>query len=318
MTRNTVLLAVALLLAATMSWGGMFSVAKSALTVMDPYYMTLIRYAPAALVFMLLLYWFEGKKAFRLEGKTLLLFFYGTLGFAGFNLLAFNGLVHSRPEHGAVVMALMPMMTVILTWLLKGQRPHRFTMIAVASAFAGVFLVISGGHPSDVFTGGAGQWDLMFLSGAFCWVSYTMGASQFPDWSALRYTAITCALGAVSIGLITFALTLNGTIHAPSVQTLQSEQWVIAYLIILGALVAVLSWNAGIKMLGSVNGVLFINFVPITAFTIGVISGRSFSAAEVVGASLVISALIANNLYLRWQDKKLQLVPVAKPCCTNN
>lgn len=318
MTRNNTLLAVVLLLAATLSWGGMFIVAKSALTVIDPYYITLIRYAPSAIVFMLLLYWFEGKKAFSFEGRIVSLFFYGTLGFAGFNLLVFNGLMYSRPEHAAVVMALMPMMTVILMWILKGQRPHPFTMIAVASAFSGVFLVISGGHPRDVFAGGAGQWDLMFLVGALCWVGYTMGAQQFSNWSPLRYTAITCGLGALSIGAITLALSLNGTIHPPTLQTLALEQWVIAYLVILGALVAVLSWNAGIKMLGSVNGVLFINFVPITAFTIGVISGRSFSTAEVVGASLVIGALIANNLFLRWQDKKLQSVNGVKPCCATH
>lgn len=299
--KNNVLVAIILLLAATMSWGGMFPVAKYALTVMDPYYMTLIRYAPAAVVFMLILYGVEGKKAISMDGRGVSLLFLGTLGFAGFNLLAFNGLVYSRPEHGAVVMALMPMITVILTWLLKGQRPHRFTLAAVVSAFTGVFLVISGGHPSEILAGGTAEWDLLFLSGAFCWVSYTMGAQLFSDWSPLRYTAITCALGAVSISVITFVLTLNGTIHAPSVHTLASEQWVIAYLVILGALVAVLSWNAGIKMLGSVNGVLFINFVPITAFTVGVIQGRSFSAAEVLGASMVIGALLANNVYLRRQ-----------------
>jgi drug/metabolite transporter (DMT)-like permease len=304
MTRSYAMSAVGLLLLATMSWGGMFPVAKYALTLMDPYYMTLIRYAPAAIVFLSILYWFEGRGALRLEGRGISLLLLGTLGFAGFNLLAFNGLVYSRPEHGAVIMALMPMITVIMTWLLKGQRPHRFTMIAVASAFLGVFLVISGGHPTDTFAGGTAEWDLLFLSGAFCWVSYTMGAQRFPDWSPLRYTAITCALGALSITLVTFALTLNGTIDAPPVHMLLSEQWVIAYLVIMGALVAVLSWNAGIKMLGSVNGVLFINFVPITAFTIGVIQGRSFSIAEVSGAFLVIGALLANNIYLRRQLPK--------------
>jgi drug/metabolite transporter (DMT)-like permease len=299
MTRGSVLLAGGLLLIATMSWGGMFPVAKHALSVMDPYYMTMIRYIPAAVIFILILYWYEGKGALRLEGRALSLLFLGSLGFAGFNLLAFNGLVNSRPEHGAVIMALMPMITVIMTWLIKGQRPHRFTMIAVASAFVGVFLVISGGHPSEAFSGGTAEWDLLFLSGAVCWVSYTMGAQHFPDWSPLRYTAITCALGALSISVITIAMTLNGTIYAPSLDTLSAEQWDIAYLIIMGALVAVLSWNAGVKMLGTVNGVLFINFVPITAFAIGVTQGQSYSMAEVLGAGLVIAALLANNIYLR-------------------
>ncbi|MBV1788051.1 hypothetical protein KQ940_08285 [Marinobacterium sp. D7] len=71
------------------------------------------------------------------------------------------------------------------------------------------------------------------------------------------------------------------------------------YLIIAGGVVAVLSWNSGIRKIGPVNGVLFINFVPITAFSIGLAQGRAFSSAEIFGASLVILALVSNNLYLR-------------------
>lgn len=314
MTRNSTTLAVMLLLAATMSWGGMFPVAKSALTVLDPYYMTLIRYGLAAVLFLLILYWVEGKQALSLNGQGGLLLLFGSLGFAGFNLLAFNGLEHSRPEHGAVIMALMPMMTVLLSWLLKGQRPDGFTLGAVFCAFSGVFLVITGGHPEQAFSGGTAEWDLMFLSGAICWIGYTMGAQRFPDWSPLRYTAITCALGTITIAVITVAMTMDGTIHTPTLHTLETMYWTIAYLVILGALLAVLSWNAGIKILGAVNGVLFINFVPITAFTIGVIQGRSFSSAEVIGASLVVTALVANNLYMR---RKERILAVSDPCCAD-
>ncbi len=314
MTRTGMVLAVGLLLAATMSWGGMFPVAKPALALMDPYYMTLIRYGAAALVFLLILRGVEGAGALRLEGRGGTLLFLGALGFAGFNLLAFTGLAHTRPEHGAVIMALMPMITVLLTWLLKGVRPEGFTLGAVVAAFAGVLLVISGGHPAKAFGGGAAEWDLLFLAGAFCWVGYTMGAQHFPHWSPLRYTALTCTLGALVIGAITLTLTLAGSLHAPTPATVLSLHWTFAYLIVLGALVAVLSWNAGIRRLGAVNGVLFINFVPITAFTIGVLSGRSFSAAELTGAALVIAALIANNLYLRRAGRRFRLAQAAVAC----
>ncbi len=307
MLKNNTLIAAGLLLAATMSWGGMFPVAKGALSTLDPYYMTLIRYGLATLVFPVLLAIWEGWSAFSLEGRTLTLFFLGALGFAGFNLLAFAALVHTRPEHGAVIMATMPMITVLLTWLLKGVRPQRFTLAMVVLAFAGVFLVITGGHPGKAFAGGEAKWDLLFLGGAFCWVSYTMGAQLFPVWSPLRYTTITCAFGVMAIGVVTLLLTWNHSISTPTLDTLVNLRWTIAYLVVLGALVAVLSWNSGIRMLGAVNGVLFINFVPITAFAIGVALGHAFGAGEVVGAVLVISALVANNLHLRRAEKVRRL-----------
>lgn len=304
MTKRQLITATGLLLAATLSWGGMFEVAKQALAVMDPYYMTLIRYGAAAVLFLLLLWRTEGLSALWPDSGLLPLLGLGTLGFAGFNLLAFTGLAHARPEHGAVIMATMPMITALLTWLLRGVRPQRFTLAAIVAAFLGVFLVITGGKPTQAFAGGAAEWDLLFLAGAFCWVSYTMGAARFPHWSALRYTTLSCVAGALAIGAITLALTVTGNLHAPTLTTVVSLHWTFAYLILLGAMVAVLSWNSGIKRLGAVNGVLFINFVPITAFLIGVFQGRAFSTAELTGATLVIAALITNNLYLRQQTYK--------------
>ena len=309
MTRNNTLAAVGLLMAATLSWGGMFPVAKPALALIDPYYLTAIRYGSAAVIFAVLLAALEGRRALSFDGRAGTAFLLGTLGFAGFNLLAFAGLEHTRPEHGAVIVAMMPMITVLLTWFFKGVRPPAFTLVSVALAFSGVFLVITGGDPARALEGGAAHADLLVLAGAFCWVGYTMGAERFPKWSPLRYTTLTCIPGAISIFAIAAAMTMAGPLHVPSAATLVSIRWVIAYLVVLGALVAVLSWNAGIRRLGPVNGVLFINLVPVTAFTIGVAAGHAFRATELAGAGLVIASLVANNLYLRWQNTRRAPTP---------
>ncbi|KKN33719.1 hypothetical protein LCGC14_0800940 [marine sediment metagenome] len=294
---------ILLLLAATLSWGGMFPIAKPALAVIDPYYLTLIRYLLAAIIFFIVLSIVEGKLSLGFEGKFLTLLLLSTLGFSGFNLLAFNGLMHSKPEHGAVIIAMMPMITVLLNWLIHSQRPASFTMFTILTAFFGVFLVVTTGDPVNAFSGGKLLWDFLFLAGAFCWVAYTMGASAFPNWSSLRYTSLSSILGALSLSIITLFLTAIDYISVPSIDLLVSLHWTIFYLVVMGALVAVLSWNIGIKLLGAVNGVLFINFVPITAFAIGIIQGKEFNAAELTGAACVIGSLIANNLFLRKQQK---------------
>lgn len=299
MSQHRMLLGILFLLAATMSWGGMFPVAKPALELIDAYWLTSIRYVPSGLVFLLLLALVEGTAALRFDGHGATLFALGTLGFAGFNLLAFTGLAHSRPEHAAVIMATMPMLTMLANWLFKGLKPQTFTLMTIVIAFIGVFLVITGGDPRSAFGGGAAGWDLLILVGGCCWVTYTLGAQRFPSWSPLRYTALTSALGSVSIALITLGMTWTGLLQLPSVEDLVTLRWILAYVIILGALVAVLSWNSGIRMLGAVNGVLFFNVIPITAFTIGVLQGQPLHAVEVLGAMLVIGGLVANNLYQR-------------------
>jgi drug/metabolite transporter (DMT)-like permease len=73
----------------------------------------------------------------------------------------------------------------------------------------------------------------------------------------------------------------------------------LAYLVVIAAVLAVFSWNVGIRAVGPVNGVLFINLVPITAFAIGLAQGHVFGPAELTGAALTITALVVNNLHIR-------------------
>ncbi|MEK8089338.1 DMT family transporter [Thermithiobacillus plumbiphilus] len=291
-----------LLLFAAIFWGGLFPVAKSALIALDPYILTAIRYGSTALIFLVLLVWSEGRQALRLETRGLELWLFGSIGFAGFSLFVFAGLGSTTPEHGAVILALMPMITVLFNWGLKGNRPAGFTLATVLMAFVGVFLVVTAGHPRTAFTHAGMQGDLLILMGTVSWVIYTLGAARFQVWSPLRYSALSCAMGTISILAIALAAILLGFSKLPDFATLRHVWSELLYIVVFASVLAVLSWNAGIKMLGSLNGVLFINFVPITAFALGILLGHHFGDAELLGAALTIMALVANNLYLRRKD----------------
>ncbi len=283
------------LLATAMIWGGMFTVALAVLRVMDAFHLTLVRYAVTALVFAFALWWKEGRASLAFDGRGLTVAFLGTLGFAGFSLLVFGGLARSRPEHGAVIVATMPMLTALTTWVVRGVRPSRLTLASVGAAFAGVLLVISKGH-ADFLHEGSAVGDAMILAGALCWVGYTMGAASFPGWSALRYTALTTLTGTGAIALATLAAIELGVSHPTRLDAIAAVGWQLAYMIALASVFAVLAWNLGMRTLGAANGVLFINFVPVTAFAIRAVQGQPIGAAELFGAALVIGALLVSNL----------------------
>jgi drug/metabolite transporter (DMT)-like permease len=297
-----------LLVLAGLIWGGMFPVAKVVLHSVDAVTTTAIRYGFGSLMLLAVLAAVEGRAALATEGRVRRLLVYGTVGFAGFNILAYIGLAYSTAEHAAVIMAMQPMIAVLMNWLRNGQRPAVFTLASVAVAFAGVFLVVTNGHPERAWQDGAAVGDLLMLAAALCWVTYTLGAADFPHWSPLRYTGLSGALGTLSIMAVLGVSVLVGAVRLPALATVAGLGWEFTYLVVLGAVVAVLSWNTGIKAVGPVNGVLFINLVPVVAFLIGVVQGHAFGRAEVLGAALVIAALLANNLYGRWRR-----VPVPAP-----
>src|SRR6202023_4058604 len=96
---------------------------------------------------------FGGRRALSTRGRTLRLAVLGTLGFAGFNLLAYTGLEHARPQSASLIVALGPLLTAIVLWARDRVRPSRTTFVALAVALAGVALLISRGHPTTLWNG---------------------------------------------------------------------------------------------------------------------------------------------------------------------
>lgn len=286
----------AMLAAAATAWGGMFAVVKPLIAEMDPFTLTLMRYGLTAPVFLMLLVAVEGRRALAMEGRTLRLWWLGTLGFAGFGLFALVGLRTTRSEHAAVIPALMPLISVGVVAMRGRAWPAPRALGAVALGLVGVVLVVTHGEPKTLLTSGAGRGEALVLLGATCWVIYTLGATDFRGWSGLRYTALTCAFGTLSIAAAELVALAAGIAALPAPATLVQAAPGLGYLVLAASIVAVLGWNAGMRAVGPARGVLFINLVPVTAFTIAVLGGRVPAGAEIAGVALVIAALVLNSL----------------------
>src|SRR5437764_5139434 len=164
------------------TWGGQFVVGKSALDRVNAFPLSTIRYAGAAALWLIVLALVEGRRSLRLDGRGLRLFWLGSLGFAGFNLLAYTGLAHARPQSASLIVALAPLLTALVVWRRTRVRPSNATFGLLGLALAGVVLVISGGHPSSIVDGSIGWGDALVFAGAFSFVFYGLGAAQFPGY----------------------------------------------------------------------------------------------------------------------------------------
>jgi drug/metabolite transporter (DMT)-like permease len=294
-------------------WGGQFVVGKSALETIDAFPLSTVRYALAAALWLVVLIALEGRGSLRLEGRGWRLFWLGSLGFAGFNLFAYTGLAHARPETASLIVALAPLLTALVLWHRTKVRPARSTFVLLAVALVGVGLVVSAGHPSTLLHGALGWGEVLVLAGVFSFVLYGLGAADFKSFSPLRYTALTAGLGWLTIAGATVVAIASGLVQAPTAAQLTSVWPQIAYLAIPGAFVAVLTWNAAIKSIGPQNAVLFSNLIPVTTFAIEIVRGYRPNAVEVLGAALTIGALVASNLLARRSAPAAATTSVALP-----
>lgn len=293
-------------------WGGQFVVGKSALQTIDAFPLSTVRYALAAALWLLVLVALEGRGSLRLDGRGWRLFWLGSLGFAGFNLLAYTGLAHARPETASLIVALGPLLTALVLWHRTKVRPARATFVLLGIALAGVALVVSAGHPSSILHGALGWGEVLVLAGVFSFILYSLGAAEFASFSPLRYTALTAALGWLTIAGATVVAIAAGLVEAPTAAQLTSVWPQIAYLAIPGAFVAVLTWNAAIKAIGPQNAVLFSNLIPVTTFAIEIVRGYRPNAVELLGAALTIGALVASNVLARRSQRRAQPEPAPR------
>lgn len=294
LTRGTLLMCAVVLI-----WGAFLPVSKVVLSVIDPYWLTLLRYATASACFVLVLAWREGRAALSYDGKAGLAWVCGSAGFAGFSLCVYEGLRLTRPEHGAMILALGPVNIVLWQWLRTRHRPPAAALACIAAAIVGLALVVSQGELERLYSGGSALGNGLMYLASWCWIAFTLGAQKFPGWSPVRYTALTSLLGCLTILLAVAAASGAGHSQAPQAAALLVHPWALLFVVFVVSFGAVLMWNMAVMKLGPLNAALFANFAPLVTLLIAAWQGQRLLAVEWAGAALVIGALIANNLVNR-------------------
>ncbi|MDQ0229034.1 DMT family transporter [Metabacillus malikii] len=306
--KNNVLVGAILCFIAAASWGAMFPVAHAAFKHIDPFYFTIIRYGAVTVILVAMLLWKEGKQAFRFEGKGVKLWFFGTMAFTVYNLLIFWGedlLGSSGVMVASIMESLMPMISIVIVWMLYKRRPYRFTLLCVLISFIGALFVITKGNINTFLSATDSLFPtLLIFIAVIGWVIYTMGGSEFRGWSVLRYSTLSCLLGTVTAIVIVVGATMLGMISVPTVNSISEVGYHLLFMIIFPGVIALLGWNVGVSILSPLNGLLFINFVPVTTLAISIFQGNPVTRFDLIGTVFIIVALLANNLYVRMLQRK--------------
>jgi hypothetical protein len=115
---------------------------------------------------------------------------------------------------------------------------------------------------------------------------------------------MTTWLGLTTIVGVNVVLVAAQVIPTPTVSTLREITPHLIYMGPVAGFLAILFWISGNRILGPMNGVLFMDVVPITAFVVSALVSVVPNGAQVAGASLTAIALLMNNVYLRQRAKR--------------
>jgi len=272
---------------AAIFWGANFNLARPVIAEMGPYVAGASRYVLAAAVIVLIA---QMRKEMIPAQHWKAYLTLGVVGVFGFNLFFFLGMETSSAINGALIMALNPLLTAVLGYVILRDRPSNQQMIAFPIGIAGVAIVVLGaGARLTVAVG-----DIYILIASLNWALYNVLVKKMmpKQVSGIANTAGIMTVGAMAL---TMAAIMHGdhvvvpTIHAGAALLTMS---------LGGGVLAYLFWNASITHLGPSKAAIFMNLVPVTTMVIAAFEHVPPNHAQLVGAMLVISAVTFSSVSL--------------------
>lgn len=268
---------------AAMLWGANFNLAIPVLAEMHPYVAAANRYVIAAAI-MYLITLYRGESIPIRYAKSYIVL--GLLGVFGYNLFFFLGMQTTSAVNGALILALNPLLTSIVAYLMLGEKLGYIQILAFAVGLMGVAIVVLGAGAKLQLAIG----DVLIFGAALSWAFYNVLVKQLmpKDISGFAATTGIMVVGAIALSVV--AMVSGQLFTMPSVHA----GIPLLIMAIGGGVLAYLFWNAGVAKLGATQAAIFLNLVPITSMVISVFEGNPPNRAQLIGGVLVIGAVITS------------------------
>ncbi|WP_141434481.1 DMT family transporter [Bacillus sp. 03113] len=291
-----------LMLLVPLFWGGAFATAKHVITEIPPLIAATLRFGITGIILAMIVtfqkewHW----KAIRKHWKSLL--FIGLIGVFGYNALFFTALKYTSATNGALIIAAMPVFTMLGSVLFCKENWSNKSGIGLALSLMGVIIVIVKGSLSALVSLSFNLGDLLFVAALLCGVIYGLtGKSIIQGAPVMLSNTVMMLSGAIFLAISTV---FEGGWDKVSNMSLQS--WFeMSYMVVCGTLIGYVIFNKGIELLGGSKASMYLNLTPIVATLLAVIAyGSSITLAQIAGMVMVLIGVYVATFKTSYIKKK--------------
>ncbi len=277
-------------------WGGSFIAGRDLALHMPHFIAATARYLVAAALLIGYLWRREGlpRPRGRQWAEIAVL---GASGVFAYNAFFFGALERLPAGRAALIIATVPALTAVSSWLIFRLRFAWWQWLGVAVSFAGVAIVVSHGDLATLGSGAIGAGELLMFGCALSWLVYTlMGRAMLRRPGALSPLATTAYASA-------FGLLMLAAVAAFELPLLDWARvgWIelsaIVYMGLFGTALAFVWFYEGVKEIGAARATVFGNLVPVFGVALAVIVlGEPLLASMVVGGAVTLTGVSLTNL----------------------
>jgi drug/metabolite transporter (DMT)-like permease len=274
----------------TFFWGSNFNAGHAVAGDVTPLTAAAERFAIALVLFWVIRFFF-GKAESQLTAKdALILVPLGVIGVFGFNYAFFTAMHTTSALNAALIMALSPMVSTLLSVILLKAHIKRSQYIGMLIAFIGVTFVITGGHFNLLRSSIGDIWMLLACS---VWSIYSVGSKKYAGHiPSLQFARWTVSIGAVA--LIIAAVLLENPIPTVSELSLKTHS-ILIYMGVCGSVLAYIYWLKGVFFLGPEKSAIAFNLVPVFTLLVSLAFGTLPNIVQVLGMILVLIGVLAST-----------------------
>ncbi len=281
-------------LGAAFIWGSMVPLTSLAVTTLDPYYLSAIRYSLAVPALGAIAWIAAGRFPLRRHlpwGRIVPL---GAIGMGLFVLCFTLGLKYSDPITVAAMFSGAPIVSAVMMRVLEGERLAPRLPFAILLAVGGGLLVAVG-KPQSLASQGFRGGEILVLAAMLVWAWYSVKSQVWLAVHGLTQPEIsflTILAAAVFLWLAFLVGWATGFAHVPA-HTVSPLEWLnIVWLGLACTGSAVLLWNYGVSRLGVTVAALQLNLEPVFAVLIGMALGAAAGWLQLVGGVVVLAGVV--------------------------
>lgn len=212
-------------------------------------------------------------------------------GVVNMTVLVFMGVVRTTAVNAAVLNSIQPILIVLLSFFLLGERLRPVQWAGLLLSMVGVAAVITAGEPQLLLTLSVNPGDLLVMGAYTSWALYTVLLRRFPSRLEPMPFLATIATIAVAMMAPLYAIEL-GTMRTTSIGL--GHLGAMAYIAVVPNLLAYMCWNFGVNRLGANIAGLYLYLLP----AYGAVLAMLFLGEQLMGYHLAGIALIVSGVYL--------------------
>ncbi len=274
-------------------WAFAFPFIKIGLEELSPINLTILRLFITCAVFLVFLVGFP-KKFSHIQKKDIVpLFLLGFFGLVVYHLGLNYGETYISPSVASLIIATIPVFTVIFATLFLKEKLTRKIAIGVPLSLCGVVIISLTGTSGDPFEMTYLTAALAVLISAFVGAGYTIaGKKLLQRYSALSLTVYAFLFG--SIGLLPF-------ISSSLITEVTSLSWVgggaVLFLALLPTVIGYILWYVALEIKTASEISVFLYFIPVLSTVISYfLFQEPITLLFILGGVLVIGGLFIVNM----------------------